>query len=66
MAYSSSTLRSTSSLVCVVLMLQLVLSTVSRGETDHHHIQLQLGITGRRMLVAGSNTATLMMYATYK
>uniref|UniRef100_J3MBE3 Uncharacterized protein n=1 Tax=Oryza brachyantha TaxID=4533 RepID=J3MBE3_ORYBR len=65
MAYSSSGAwrSSASSLVCVLLMLLLVLSaTVSCGEPDHgdqYRVQL-VGITGRRMLVAGSsnNAAT--------
>nr|BAX24896.1 hypothetical protein [Oryza punctata] len=59
MAYSSSGAL-TSSLVCAVVLM-LLLVTASCGEPDHDHIhQLQIGITGRRMLVvAGSNTATM-------
>nr|BAX24639.1 hypothetical protein [Oryza sativa Indica Group]BAX24725.1 hypothetical protein [Oryza rufipogon] len=65
MAYSSSsTLRSPLVRAAVVLMLLLVVmsAAVSRGEPDHDHVQLQLAvITGRRMLVvAGSNTATMI------
>uniref|UniRef100_A0A0D9WM43 Dirigent protein n=1 Tax=Leersia perrieri TaxID=77586 RepID=A0A0D9WM43_9ORYZ len=53
MAYS--TLRS--SLVCVVVLLLLMSTVNSRGEPDHDD-HIQLGITGRRMLVvAGRNTA---------
>nr|BAX24754.1 hypothetical protein [Oryza glaberrima]BAX24784.1 hypothetical protein [Oryza barthii] len=45
-----------------MLLLVVMSAAVSRGEPDHDHVQLQLAvITGRRMLVvAESNTATMI------